>query len=70
MGGGSDLHIAPFRVGEATKSSHIEPIPHYSPIGAPYKHHFINHDIGSAKCPPEKQTHSHWTVETLCIDSY
>ena len=29
------------------------------------------HDItGLAKCPPEKQTRSHWTVETLCIDSY
>ena len=26
---GSDNHTAPFRVGEATKSSHIEPIPHH-----------------------------------------
>ena len=29
IGGGSDNHTAPFRAGEATKSSHIGPIPHH-----------------------------------------
>ena len=28
-GRGSDYHTALFRAGEATKSSHIEPIPHH-----------------------------------------
>ena len=37
-----------------------------SPIDALYMCHSLNRDItGSAKCPPEKQTRSHWTVETL-----
>ena len=31
-----------------------------------YRHHSLDHDItGLAKCPLEKQTHSHWPVETL-----
>ena len=72
---------------KATKSSHIELMPHHKakeessyqweqlqvmvgPIGDLYRHHSLNRAItGLAKCPPKKQTHSHWTVETLCIDS-
>ena len=46
-------------------------VPGYGhPIGALYRCHSFNHDItGLAKCPPEKQTSSHQTVETLCMDS-
>ena len=41
---------------------------HGHPIGALYRHHSPNRDITvSAKFPPEKQTLSHWAVETLCI---
>ena len=44
---------------------------HGHPIGALYRHHSLNRDItGSAKCPPEKQTHSHWAVETLHVHRY
>ena len=42
---------------------------HGHAIGALHRCHSLNRDItGSAKCPPGKQTHSHWAVETLCID--
>ena len=86
--GGSDFYSATFRAGEATKSSHIESIPHHkareassqqweqfqvivSPIDALCCCHSLKRDItGSAKCSPEKQTRSHWTVEMLYIDSY
>ena len=41
------------------------------PIASLHRCYSLNRDItGLAKCPPEKQTCSHWTVETLCIDSY
>ena len=42
------------------------------PTGTIQSRHYdtLNHDItGSAKCPPEKQTSIHWTVEPLCMDS-
>ena len=43
---------------------------HGHPIGALYRCHSLNGDITeSAKCHPEKQTSSHWTVETLCMDN-
>ena len=39
---------------------------HGHPIGVLYRHHSLNRDItGSVKYPPEKQTRSHWPVETL-----
>ena len=42
---------------------------HGHEIGALHRHHSLSRDItGSAKCPPEKQIHSHWAVEILCID--
>ena len=42
---------------------------HGHPIGALYSYHSFNHHItGSAKCPPKKQTSSHWTVETLSME--
>ena len=43
---------------------------HGHPVGALYRCHSVNRDITwLAKSPPEKQTHAHWTVETLCIDT-
>ena len=34
---------------------------HGQPIGTLYRCHSLSHDITwSAKCPPEKQTRSHW----------
>ena len=41
---------------------------HGPPTGAFQKCHSPNHDVtGLAKCPPEKQTSYHWTVEALCM---
>ena len=41
------------------------------PIGAfHWRHyHICDYCTGSAKFPPEKQSSSHWPIETLCIDS-
>ena len=40
------------------------------PIDAFYRcYYHIRGFAGSEKCLPEKQTTSHWTVETLCMDS-
>ena len=42
---------------------------HSHPIGVLCGRHSLNCDItGLAKCPPEKQTQSHWAVEALCMD--
>ena len=40
------------------------------PIGTFHWHHYhIQYFTGLAKYPPEKQTSSHWPMETLCMDS-
>ena len=44
---------------------------HGHAIRALHRCHSLNHDTtGSAKYPLEKQTRSHWALETLCIDTY
>ena len=41
---------------------------HGHQIGALHRCYSLSRDItGLEKYPPEKQTRSHWTVETLCI---
>ena len=36
---------------------------HSHTVGASYRSHTLNRGItGPTKCPPEKQTHSHWAV--------
>ena len=37
-------------------------------IGAFHERHYQVRDFtGSAKCPPERQTSSHWPIDTLCM---
>ena len=43
---------------------------HSFPTGALQRCHSLNCDITRlSKCPPEKHTSIHWTVEALCMDS-